>query len=84
MRLLRFEATMTKLLEQVIEQLRKLPEAEQDEAAELLVNLIARGNEPIELDADTRSAVEEGLAQVKRGEVVSQEQMEAFFRRLGV
>jgi predicted transcriptional regulator len=75
---------MTKLLEQVIEQLRKLPEAEQDEAAELLVNLIARGNEPIELDADTRNAVEEGLAQVERGEVVSQEQMEAFFRRLGV
>jgi|SoiMethySBSTD1v2_1073268.scaffolds.fasta_scaffold03830_4 predicted transcriptional regulator len=75
---------MTKLLEQVIEKLRKLPEAEQDEAAELLLNLVARRYEPIELDADTRSAVEEGLAQVERGDVVSEDEMEAFFRRLGV
>ena len=75
---------MTKLLEQVIEKLRKLPEAEQDEAAELLLNLVARRCEPIELDADTRSAVEEGLAQVERGDVVSEDEMEAFFRRLGV
>ena len=75
---------MTKLLEQVIEKLRKLPEAEQDEAAELLLNLVARRYQPIELDADTRSAVEEGLAQVERGDVVSEEEMEAFFRRLGV
>lgn len=75
---------MTKLLEQVIEKLRKLPEAEQNEAAELLLNLVARRYEPIELDADTRSAVEEGLAQVERGDVVSEEEMGAFFRRLGV
>jgi predicted transcriptional regulator len=75
---------MTKLLEQVIEKLKKLPEAEQDETAELLLNLIARRHEPIELDADTRAAVEEGLAQVERGEAVSQEEMDAFFRRLGV
>ncbi len=75
---------MTKLLEQVIEKLRKLPEAEQDEAAELLLNLVARRYQPIELDADTRSAVEEGLAQVERGDVVSEEEMGAFFRRLGV
>lgn len=75
---------MTKLLEQVIEKLRKLPEAEQNEAAELLLNLVARRYQPIELDADTRSAVEEGLAQVERGDVVSEEEMGAFFRRLGV
>jgi predicted transcriptional regulator len=75
---------VTKLLEQVIEKLRKLPEAEQNEAAELLLNLVARRYQPIELDADTRSAVEEGLAQVERGDVVSEEEMGAFFRRLGV
>jgi predicted transcriptional regulator len=75
---------MTKLLQQLIEKLKDLPEAEQDETAELLLNLMARRDEPIELDADTRAAVEEGLAQVKRGEVVSQEEMDAFFRRLGV
>jgi predicted transcriptional regulator len=75
---------VTKLLEQVIEKLRKLPEAEQNEAAELLLNLVARRYQPIELDADTRSAVEEGLAQVERGDVVSEEEMGACFRRLGV
>ena len=34
-----------------------------------------------ELDDETRAAVKEGLAQVKRGEVASEAEMDAFFRR---
>jgi hypothetical protein len=75
---------MTKLLERVFEELKKLPETEQDETAELLLNLLARREEPIQLDEETRAAVREGLAQVERGETISQEEMDAFFRRLGV
>jgi hypothetical protein len=75
---------MTKALEQLIAKLKELPEAEQDETAELLLNLMARRDEPIALDDDTRAAVEEGLEQVERGEVAGQQEMNAFFRRLGL
>lgn len=75
---------MTKLLDRAIEELKKLPEADQDATAELLLNLMAKRDEPIELDDETRAAIEEGLAQIDRGEVVSQEEMKAFFRRFGV
>jgi hypothetical protein len=78
------EAFMTKLLERAIAELKKLPENEQDAAAELVLNLVARRDEPIELDNETRMAVKEGLAQIERGEALSQEEMDAFFRRLGV
>jgi hypothetical protein len=78
------EAFMTKLLERAIAELKKLPENEQDAAAELVLNLVARRDEPIELDDETRMAVKEGLAQIERGEALSQEEMDAFFRRLGV
>jgi predicted transcriptional regulator len=74
---------MTKLLEQALERLRKLPEADQDEAADFLFNFMASSDEPEELDDDTRAAIEEGLAQVERGEVVSEEEMAEFFRRRG-
>jgi hypothetical protein len=69
---------MTKLLEQALERLRKLPEADQDEAADFLFNFMASSD-----DDDTRAAIEEGLAQVERGEVVSEEEMAEFFRRRG-
>ena len=75
---------MTKLLERAIAELKKLPENEQDAAAELVLNLVARRDEPIELDDETRVSVKEGLAQIDRGEALSQEEMDAFFRRLGV
>ena len=75
---------MTKLLEQAfVEELRKLPEADQDEAADFLFNFMAGSDEPEELDEETRVAIEEGLAQVERGEVVSEEEMAEFFRRRG-
>jgi predicted transcriptional regulator len=72
---------MTKLLEQAIEDLKKLPESDQDEAADFLFNLMRRREQPIVLDDETRAAVQEGLAQARRGEFASDEEMEAFFAR---
>jgi hypothetical protein len=75
---------MTKLLEQAIEEIRALSEAEQDEAAEVLLSLIARRKGPVRLDDDTRTAVRRSLAQAQRGEFASDEEMAAFFKRHGV
>ena len=74
---------MTKLLEQAIEQIRELSAEDQDRAASLLQEFLREKAEPIELDAETRAAVQEGLAQADRGEFVSDEEMDEFFRRHG-
>ena len=72
---------MTKLLEQAIEGIRKLPPGEQDAIAEFLFGFIGKPVNLAELDPETRAAVEEGLAQIKRGEFASDEEMAAFFAR---
>jgi predicted transcriptional regulator len=75
---------MTKLLDTAIAKLRELPEADQDEAAELLLSLAAKNTKPAQLDDVTRAAIHEGVAQARRGEFVSDEDMTAFFKRHGV
>ena len=75
---------MTKLLEQAIASVQNLPEAEQDEAAEVLLSLVSRFREPVRLDDATRAAIREGSEQVRRGEFVSDAEMAEFFKRHGV
>jgi plasmid stabilization system protein ParE len=61
------EVGMTKLLEEAIERVRQLPEAVQDEAAEILLSLASKRAEPVHLDEPTRQAAREGKAQASRG-----------------
>jgi predicted transcriptional regulator len=75
---------MTKLLEDAIKKVRELPEADQDEAAEMLLSIASRNAEPVRLDEETRAAIREGRAQARCGEFVSDEDMAAFFKRHGV
>ncbi len=75
---------MVKLLEEVIERLRDLPEPEQEAAAQMLLAFVEDQSDPEELDEETLAAIQEGLDQVERGEVVPQAEMDEFFRRLGV
>lgn len=75
---------MTKMLEEAIKKVRELSEAEQNEAAEVLLAVASKIDEPVRLDHETRAAVREGLGQAKRGEFVSDEDMAAFFQRHGV
>ena len=75
---------MTKMLEEAIKKVRELPEAEQDDAAEMLLSVAAKTTGPVRLDEDTRAAVQEGRAQARRGELASDEDMAAFFKRHGV
>ena len=66
---------MTKMLEEAIKKVRELPESDQDEAAELLLSLASKKNEPVRLDDATRAAIREGREQARRGEFVSKEEM---------
>jgi hypothetical protein len=75
---------MTKLLEQAIAKIRELPDAEQDEAAEMLLSVLSKRDGPVDVDDETLAAIREGSEQARRGEFVSDEQMAAFFKRHGV
>lgn len=75
---------MTKLLEQAIAKVRELPEADQDEAAEVLLSVVLKHGGPVRLDEETRAAIREGSEQAERGEFVSDEEMAAFFKRHGI
>lgn len=75
---------MTRMLDEAIKKVRELPDSAQDEAAEMLLSIAAKQRDPIKIDDDTRAAIQEGRAQARRGEFVSDEDMAAFFERHGV
>jgi predicted transcriptional regulator len=75
---------MTRMLDEAIEKVRELPDSAQDEAAEMLFSVAAKQGGPIRIDDDTRAAIQEGMAQARRGEFVSEDDMAAFFERHGV
>lgn len=72
--------SMTKLLEQALEAVRRLPADSQDEIARAMLYLADRG-EPEPVDPAHLNAVLEGLVQAKRREFASDEEIEAAFRR---
>jgi hypothetical protein len=72
---------MTKLFEQAIEEVRKLPEPEQDEAAELLFALAEKAKGPYRLSDDERAIVERALAEMERGEFATEEEIDEVFGR---
>jgi hypothetical protein len=75
---------MIKMLEDVIEKVRTLPEDQQVVAAELLETLLAQQGD----DEDFTPAQIEGIRlaqeQVRRGEIATEEEVAAVFRRFGV
>ena len=72
---------MTKLLEQALEAVRRLPPGTQDEIARAMLQLAASDGEPEEIDAAHLPAVLEGLAQAKRRQFASDAEVEGAFRR---
>jgi len=72
---------MTKLLEKALEAVRKLPADSQDEIARAMLNLAANDGEPEIVDPDDLPAIMEGLAQARRREFATDEEVEAALRR---
>jgi hypothetical protein len=71
---------MTKLLEQALAAVSRLPPDNQDEIARLMLRFAAGDDESEEIDAADLSAVLEGLAQAERREFASDAEVEAAFR----
>jgi Ca2+-binding EF-hand superfamily protein len=72
---------MTKLLEQALEAVRRLPAESQDEIARTMLHFAQSDAEPEPIDPAHLAAVLEGLAQSKRREFATDEEIEAAFRR---
>ena len=73
---------MTKLLDKAIAKVRKLPLEEQERAGQSLMifaELAEQGT--YTLAPDERAAIEELKAQVRRGELATDEEVEAAYRR---
>ncbi len=75
---------MTKLLELAIAEARKLPPQDQDEAAEVLLWAIETRSGPLPLDEETVAAIEEGLAQARRGEFATESEIADLWKRHGL
>lgn len=76
---------MTKLLEEAIAEIRRLPEAEQDRAAELLLGLVQRSAQAYELTPEQAAEVESIVRGMDEGTMVfaTEEEMAAIWARFG-
>jgi hypothetical protein len=72
---------MTKLLEKALEAVRRLPPGTQDEIAQAMLTLAGDEGPLEEIDAAPLPAVLEGLAQAKRRQFATDEEIETAFRR---
>ena len=72
---------MTKLLEEAIEVVRRLPVDSQDDIARTILHLARSELEAEPVDPTHLAALLEGLAQAKRREFATDDEVEAAFRR---
>lgn len=75
---------MTKVLEDAIEKVRKLPEDRQAYVAEVLEQIAAAGSDPFIVPEAHRAAVLEGLREAEQGEFASDEEMAALWKKCGL
>jgi len=75
---------MTKALKEAIEVLRELPEERQEFAAEVLETIAAQDDGVYHLTDEERTEVREGLSEIKRGDIASESDMQALWKKLGL
>ena len=73
---------MTKLLDQAIAKVRELPAEEQERAAEALMLFADLAKQGVyRLSPEERAAIEESREQVRRGQLATDEEVEAAYAR---
>jgi predicted transcriptional regulator len=70
---------MIKALEQAVEKVKKLSRERQEYAAEVLEQIAEAGDEVYVLSEDERRLVQEGLAELDRGEFATEAEVRAVF-----
>lgn len=73
---------MTKAeIDAVFERVRTWPPERQEDAVRLLLEMEAQGTEVYELSPEELADIEEGMAEVRRGEFATDEEVAAMFDR---
>jgi hypothetical protein len=72
---------MTDLMDKALARVQAWPSARQNEAAELLLALDEMGTDPVDVDAETMAAIDEGLADIEAGRLADPADVEAVFAR---
>ena len=73
---------MTKLLDQAVAKVRELPAEEQERAAEALMQFAQLAKQGVyRLSPQERMAIEQSRDQVRRGELATDEEVEAAYAR---
>ena len=75
---------MTKVLEDAIEKVRKLPEDRRAYVAEVLEQIAAAGSDTFVVPEAHRAAVLEGLREAEQGKFASDEEMAALWKKCGL
>jgi hypothetical protein len=79
-----YNSKMSPNTKKLLEQVESWPQEDQDELAEYAREIEARRTGVYEPTAEEAAAIREGLAELARGEWVSEDQMRAFWKRCGV
>lgn len=75
---------MNKKLETLLDLVSTWPEAAQDELMKSIADIEARHGSVYRLSEEEKAAIENALAAVDRGEIATDEEMAALFKRHGV
>jgi hypothetical protein len=75
---------MTSTAKQLLERVASWPEEDQEELVEVAREIEARRSGVYEPTPEEEAALREGIAELDRGEWVSEEEMRAFWKRCGV
>lgn len=71
-------------IDAVLESVRSWPQQDQEELVEVAREIEARRTGVYVMNDEERAAVHEGWDQARRGEFVSDHEMDAFWKRFGV
>lgn len=74
---------MTKLLDKALALVHSWPSERQDDAARLLLAMDRQDAEPYRLSPAERAEIDAALAEVARGELASDAEVAAVFKRFG-
>ena len=78
-------AVMTKLLDEAVEAVRRLPSTEQDDIARAIMQLAGSDAAPaVVLSPDERKAIARSKAAARRGEFATDEQVRAVWAKYGL
>ncbi|MCC6886917.1 MAG: hypothetical protein IT536_00045 [Hyphomicrobiales bacterium] len=79
-----YDMNMITKAKQLLERVSSWPDEDQEELAELAREIEARRSGVYETTLEEEAAIREGIAELDRGEWVSEEEMRDFWKRCGV